>query len=591
MIGNIIGIEKNTVYVKLNFDLNRVQNLLNLYVIIEDELRKIIGEIIEIKDQVAYINLLGELEHDNFVYGITHKPSFRCSVNIISKESVPLIIGLYNYDESKDLYFGESTVYDGIKLGVNVNQFFANHFAIFGSTGSGKSCSLARIIQNLFEHKNYVAKNAKIMLFDAYGEYHHAFSELHSKNPQIYFKTYTTDLNSTDSEILQIPIWLLGVDDLALLLNVTSHIQLPIIEKALKYVTIFGKNEEEVIKYKNDIIARAILDILISGKPAPQIRDQIMSVLSTYNTKNLNLDSPITQPGYTRPFKQCLIIDESGKMREMQLITNYIESFLVNDIELVLPDGSFKYTLNDLKTAFDFALISEGILKSDKVYDEANVLKVRLHSLVESKQSIYFNYPEYISLEDYIKKIFITKDGNVAQLVNFNINYIDDRLAKTIAKIYSKMIFEHSKIIDRKEITPYHILLEEAHRYVQDDNDKNLIGYNIFDRITKEGRKYGIILGLISQRPSELSETCISQCSNFLIFKMMYPKDIEYIRTMVPNASTEIINYIKNLNPGVCISFGIAFKVPVVMKFMLPNPLPASESCNISRIWNERNSD
>ena len=65
---------------------------------------------------------------------------------------------------------------------------------------------------------------------------------------------------------------------------------------------------------------------------------------------------------------------------------------------------------------------------------------------------------------------------------------------------------------------PFHIILEEAHRYVQNDNDKFLLGYNIFERITKEGRKYGVILGLISQRPSELSETSLSQCNNFLIF-------------------------------------------------------------------------
>ena len=142
-----------------------------------------------------------------------------------------------------------------------------------------------------------------------------------------------------------------------------------IIEKALKLVTIFAKEESEVIKHKNDIIARAILDILSSGRPPAQIRDQVFSVLSTYNTKELNLETPIYQPGYTRPLKQCLLIDASGKIREMELLTTFIETFLQeDDVELNLPDGSFMFTLKDLKDAFDFALIDEGLLNNPEIF-------------------------------------------------------------------------------------------------------------------------------------------------------------------------------------------------------------------------------
>ena len=75
------------------------------------------------------------------------------------------------------------------------------------------------------------------------------------------------------------------------------------------------------------------------------------------------------------------------------------------------------------------------------------------------------------------------------------------------------MLFNFAKENENRGTLPFHIILEEAHRYVQNDNDYELLGYNIFDRITKEGRKYGVILGLISQRPSELSETSLSQCN------------------------------------------------------------------------------
>jgi len=585
MLGNIIGIEDNVILLKLNVELSKIQNLVNMYVVFEDEQKLIVGEIIDIKESTAYINLMGEFINDKFVFGVIRKPSFGSVVKLISKEKMPLIVGMPNYDEKNDLKLGLSPVYDGIEIGVNINSFFNNHFAIFGSTGSGKSCSLARIIQNLFSKTEDIPYKANIFIFDAYGEYHNAFSKLHESVPEINFKTFTTNLKFSETEIIKMPLWFLGVDDIALLLSADKHSQLPIIEKALKLITIFAQEEDKVIKQKNDIIARALIDILSSGRPSSQIRDQIFSVLSQFNTKELNLETQIYQPGYTRPFKQCLLIDSSGKIREMELITNFMNSFLIEDTHLELPDGTFRYTLKDLQAAFDFALISEGVLKSDKIYDETNVLKVRLHTLVNSNYGEYLDYPEFVSKETYIRKLLTAPDGKKAQILNFNINYIDDRFAKTLVKIYSKLLFDFSKESRGKIPMPFHILLEEAHRYVQNDTDIDLIGYNIFDRITKEGRKYGVILGLITQRPSEMSETALSQCNNFLVFKMLHPKDVTYIKEMVPNITSDIVKRLRILQPGNCIAFGSAFKVPVLIKFDMPNPEPSSSSCDIIEQW------
>ena len=596
MLGTIIGIEEDTVLVSINVDLNKINNLVGFHVVMENDDYKIVGEVSHLKDNIAYVNLLGEFVNDKFIFGVIHKPSFSSSVKIVSKERIPLIMGIDKYEENKHLYLGNSALYEGVKIGVDVNTYFGNHFAIFGSTGSGKSCSVARIMQNLFEKQNSVPYKASIFMFDAYGEYHSAFSKLHEKVPQINFKAYTTNLNDTNlvyaqgihvsnHELLRIPLWLLGLDDIALLLEAEKASQMPIIEKALKLVTVFGQDENLVIKHKNDIIARALLDILSSGKPSSQLRDQIFSVLAHYNTEDLNLETPVFQPGYTRPLKQCFLIDATGKIREMELLTEFIESFLSSDLELNLPDGSFKYTLKDLQDAFDFALIAEGVLNSDKVFDDFNVLKVRLHSLVSSEYSRYFEYDEYITRDEYIRRLLTAEDGRKAQIINFNINYIDDRLAKTITKIYSKLLFDYAKGLKKRGSLPFHIILEEAHRYVQNDNDVNLLGYDIFERITKEGRKYGVLLGLISQRPSELSETTLSQCSNFLIFKMLHPKDVAYIKEMVPNVTTETVKKLRVLQPGTCVAFGSAFKIPVIVKMDMPDPMPSSDSCDISGLW------
>ena len=356
------------------------------------------------------------------------------------------------------------------------------------------------------------------------------------------------------------------------------------LEKALELVNIFKRDGDNIKNIKNDIIARAILDILLSGRPSVQIRDQVLSILSFYKTEELNLESVLSQPGYNRSLKNCLIVDNDGKLREIELLTNFFNSFLLENNAVSLPDKQIYYTLEDLENAIDFALISEGILKSEKIYDRNNLLKVRIHNLIDSEYKSYFEYPNYIDKESYIASLIINKNKK-SQLINININYVDDRLAKTIVKILTKMLFDVAKTLKPRASIPFHIILEEAHRYVQNDSDVKLLGYNIFERIAKEGRKYGVLLGLITQRPSELSETVISQCNNFLIFKMTHPRDMEYITKMIPFMSNDISREIQSIPPGYCYVYGSAFKLPMIIKTDLPNPTPISNNVNIQKVW------
>ena len=97
-----------------------------------------------------------------------------------------------------------------------------------------------------------------------------------------------------------------------------------------------------------------------------------------------------------------------------------------------------------------------------------------------------------------------------------------------------------------------------------------------------------MLMELISQRPVDLSETVISQCSNFLIFKMSHPRDIEYITKMIPNITDDVIEKQKALQVGHCLAFGSAFKIPIIIKVELPNPMPQSSSCNVIETWTNR---
>ena len=192
--------------------------------------------------------------------------------------------------------------------------------------------------------------------------------------------------------------------------------------------------------------------------------------------------------------------------------------------------------------------------------------------------------PNYLSIDEYISGL-INKNNQKAQIINFNLEDVEDWFVKFVTKAFVKMLFNYTKNLVNRATIPFHIFLEEAHRYVQNDNDIELLGYNIFDRVAKEGRKYGLILNLISQRPVEISDTVIAQVANFLVFKISHPHDLDYIQRMLPNISMEIIEKQKGLQPGTCMAFGRAFKIPTIVKMQLPDPKPESGNCDIINNW------
>ena len=582
MFGNILKIYDDHVMIE---NKSRVidTNYLNLYVIFSDNDKKVVGEIVNIEVNVIDIILVGIIEDDVFNSGIVRKPNLSGGCRVIYKSELELILGSQDLDNVDSFYIGKSIVYDGFNVTSKFNNFFSNHFAVIGNTGSGKSCTLTRLLQNIFyKSSSNLPKGAHIALFDVYGEYNNAFKNLNNF-PDMGFKNYSTKVDLTEGELINIPAYFLSVDDLALLLDVNSANQLPILEKTLKLVYIFKNTDLNVSKYKNDIIASCLLDILTSGRTSTQIRDQVIAVLSRYNTETLNLETEIAQPGYTRTIRQCLNIDQQGKMNSVQYVVDLLEQYKKLDLGTIKGIPNFVYSLDDIYYAMEFALISEGVLKSDKMYDLYNQLKVRLQQIINSDYKEYFKVGEFISKGEYVRNLFRSERNY--QIINFNLNYIDERMAKKLTKILSKMFFDFVTNLDDRGTYPIHIILEEAHRYVQNDNDINILGYNIFDRITKEGRKYGVILGMITQRPSELSVTSLSQCSNFIVLRMFYPDDLNMIKSITSNITDSTFEKLKSFLPGNALVFGTSFKLPLLVKVDLPNPMPESTSVNISDKW------
>ncbi len=581
MFGKIKFIAENVAHVENIASAEEMGDLMNTHVVFEAQDQAILGEVEEVNAEVVKIRFLGEFHDGKYVSGVIRKPVMGSKVRMINNEELMAIVGVYDETTFK---VGTSSIYKGYEVCADINNLFANHMAVFGNTGSGKSCGVARIVQNIFSNPKLVSYNANIFIFDAYGEYKTAFCKLNELNPNYSYKFITTNIQDPNDYELKIPFHLLNLDDLTIMLQADKHSQIPILERSLKLTRIFSKDDDVAEKYKNHLIAKALIAVLYSNQITANKKNDIFKILEVCHTKDFDFGSVIQGLGYTRTLSECFEIDSNGNFGESVLITDYILKHIDEDMEMVEEPQNAFYTMRDFANAMEFTLISEGFQDNEQLYDDSMLLKVRLNSIINSKIAPIYKCDSYISMESYIASL-VAIGNKKAQVININLEDIDDTQAKIIVKIMARIFFDFAKSRKQRASIPFHLFLEEAHRYVMKDADVYLIGYNIFDRIAKEGRKYGVLLNIISQRPVEISDTVIAQCSNFLIFKMTHPLDIKYIEEMLPNISADILDKQKVLQPGNCVCFGGAFKIPMIAKLEMPNPTPYYSNCDVSNCW------
>ena len=579
MFGKIMAISKN--YATVQITGNVSDDILNFNVVFEDNSKKILGEIEEIVNNTVNISFLGEFHEGKFFNGIIRKPSLSARVRLINNAELAELVG---NNDPKTMTLGLSPLYNDCPIKINIDEMWSNHSAIFGNTGSGKTYGVARLVQNLFNMPDKIPFNSNIFIFNNTDEYDNAFKSINNLNVNFHYKMFSTG-SEENNNVVRIPLWLLNVDDYANLLDVTAYSQLSVIEKTLSLVSVFARDDEESKRYKNHLIAKAIVAVLYSNQVSARIRDQIFTILQDCYTDELNLDVQVPGVGYTREFRKCFDIDSQGQFVERILVTGYIQQFIDNNTKWNEDYVPVYYTLDQLEVALNFALISEGLLLNERSYAEGTALKVKLHSINNSTNRRFFEYDHFISMEEFITELIMVGNDKRAQIINFVLDDIDDRFAKNLVKIYSRILFRFSKKLQDRGSMPIHIMLEEAHRYVQHDSDLEILGYNIFERIAKEGRKFGLVLDLITQRPTELSETVISQCSNFLIFKITHPSDLDYIKKMVPNISADVIEKQKSLQSGTCVAFGKMMKIPMIVKMQIADPPPRSSNASVYDKW------
>jgi len=455
---------------------------------------------IKVKLFGSLTNIDGDTMFERGLDGIPIPP--QNGIALLSEDELSAIY-MSGLSENEVFEFATLPKNSNIPVKLNGNKLFNKHFAIVGATGSGKSHTVAKLLQNVISSKNggYEGlNNSHIILFDIHGEYASAFP----------------NGNNIDISELALPYWMLNSEELEELFidtEANDHNQRNVFKEnvVLSKKVLFEGLEEERNRIHYD----------------SPIKFDINTVYQKIKEKNEEMI-----PGRNAPKAGPL----NGKL-----------SNFVSRLENKLSD-----------TRLDF-ILGNGMI--DKTFED--VIK---------------NFIGYVT--DQEKNITI-----------FNLSGIPFEVLSISVSLISRILFEfgfyYSKIKedDENEI-PLLLVYEEAHKYVPRSNlERFRASRNSIERIAKEGRKYGVTLGIVSQRPSEISETIFSQCNNFISMRLTNPDDQNYIRKLLPDTLGDITNLLPVLKSGEALIIGEAINLPTIALVDRCNPQPKSNDIKFIDEW------
>jgi len=438
---------------------------------------------------LANIDFLGEGDEERLT-GRIH--GFRRGVT-----SYPIPGALVYPSTSKDLREiyasdGRSSIQVGtvyptkdIRAGIYIDAFLGKHFALLGSTGTGKSTSASLILHRICE----AAPEGHVLMIDPHGEYSAAFKH--------------TGL-ILDVSNLQMPYWLM---------NFEEHCEV--------FITSTGNDAQE----DRDVLAKCLLQARMKNRLAESMG-------------KITVDSPIP---YLLSDLTNAIQNEMGKLDKAGSTAPYMR---------------VKTKIDEIKADPRYQFMFSGMLVGD-------------------------------TMSDFISKIFrLPSQGKPIAIVD--VSGVPSDITSTVVALLSRMVFDYAIWAREEKTRPILLVCEEAHRYVP--NEKNADGSSvgkILSRIAKEGRKYGISLGLITQRPSDLAEGVLSQCGTIISMRLNNDRDQAFVKAAMPEGARGFLDSIPALRNRECIICGEGVAIPIRVAFdnLDEHKRPASADPSFTELW------
>jgi len=611
VIGKVVAINSDRFSIELlsgldNFNVNGYDDIhyfaqLNSYVIVPYQNYYIVAEVSGVREKDLnvpfsnpteqilskiqagkYLEVLpiGTIKDDQFDFGVSVYPTLYSDVLYIKEQELDTIFKTNSSKkpiEGTDKYrytslpIGKSIIFPDYEVKIDIDKFFGSHSAVLGNTGSGKSCTIASMLQTLYKLENNSATGSTFIFFDVNGEYKQAFKNL-KDNKDIQVTNFSIDTEATN-EKFQLPHWFLNIDEWALLLKASEKSQLPILRNALGFTQNLS---QEIISH---IYACNIMYVYEHWESSVTKRQRIISLID----------------------KSKIAIDYSkldakfGNFSNKQEEDNFkisVKNHIKEDVNIDLKFNSDYFEFKDLEQALENAILYEEYHGNKQIRDYCSSMITRFKSIKEREDFKFLTTTQNDkSIDEYIYSLLgIEKQEDNAikknQVIIIDLNSANDETVEVISCVISRLIFEKLKTAKDRNQFPINLVLEEAHRYISTESGKIFGDANrIFERIAKEGRKYGMFLLVSSQRPSELSRTVLSQCSNFIVHRIQNPEDLSHIRQITPHISETILKRLPSIPTQHALIFGHSVNLPTTFKVNEANPKPKSDNNEISKNW------
>lgn len=575
-------------------------------------------------------------DKEQFIQGVYNFPSLDNPVWYVTEEDLKHIFDdKDNRDEidyQKDFYLpiGTSPAFQDYKVKICPDQFFVKHAAILGNTGSGKSCTLTSILRNLFRFRyndNAQLSNAHIVIFDTNGEYKNAFISNSGNDEEL--KLINAYYYGGDAEV-KVPYWLMNWDDFKYLFKPGEGVQAPVLNRAIG----LAKNKQET---KGIFIPRCLqtdLELILDSSTEELKKrtwdaggtwkwmdnNEIINIGEAYRAFDDDLANKICELGgkdcFNNAAKQQPIRTEIKTKYDELLIEN-LSIQITNEQNIDLP---IWFSYQDLcKKFLDAAINQEGV-SNNRIAEFMSTLRLRMNSFLNDKRIaiplmlkdteeanrnvlpqfialLLGDYNKFFGKEDnnnFIKQYNSSNsldNNNTNQITIIDVSQLPFEVLETVTGILGRIILEFvaNFLPEQRGKYPIVIVLEEAQNYIAES--KESIAKTVFERIAREGRKYGLSLIVSSQRPSELSKTVLSQCNSFVIHRLQNPEDQKYVRGLISSANADLLEQLPIIPQQHAIITGDCVRTPIQVRIDDVNPTPNSHNPEYIKNWITINKD
>lgn len=440
---------------------------------------------------IAEIDFLGEGDEErltghiyNFRRGVTRYPVPGSVVFAVTTADLKQV---YASDGRANVEIGMVYPTDDIRGALYVDAMLGKHFALLGSTGTGKSTSAALILHKICD----LAPEGHILMIDPHGEYSAAFKG----NGKLF------DVNN-----LALPYWLM---------NFNEHCE------------VFVQSTGDAKQTDCDILAKCLLAAKAKSQAAQGVA-------------KLTVDSPVP---YLLSDLTTIIQNEMGKLDKSTNSAPYMR---------------LKTKIDEIKADPRYSFMFSGMLVGD-------------------------------TMADFLTKIFrLPAEGKPISIID--VSAMPSEITPTVVAVLSRLVFDYSIWAKNEPKRPILLVCEEAHRYIPNDDIAGESSVrDILSRIAKEGRKYGVSLGLITQRPSDLAEGVLSQCGTILSMRLNNDRDQAFVKAAMPEGARGFLDSIPALRNReiICCGEGVAIPIRVSLDTLVEERRPASEDPVFSELWRE----